>query len=53
MGAIIGGAGGMTTAGAKIFDYLQSSENNTAVRSFLDTVESLCNEVQKHRKMLP
>ena len=47
-GAIIGAAGGMTTAGAKTYDYKQSSENNTEVRSLIGTVESLCNKAQDH-----
>ena len=46
VGTGIGAAGGMTTAGAKYYDYQQSSNNNNAVRSLLDTVESLCKKAQ-------
>ena len=46
VGATIGVAGGVTAAGAKIFDYKQSANNNDAVKRFLNTVESLCREAQ-------
>ena len=52
VGAGIGAAGGMTTAGAKLYDYKQSSDNNKAVRSLLSSVESLCNKAQnQHRNV--
>ena len=50
VGAGIGTAGGMTTAGARIFDYMQSSDNNQAVRSLLNTVDSLCKKAQNQCK---
>ena len=45
-GAIVGAAGGMTTAGAKVFDHFQSEGNNTEVMSLVNTVESLCKKAQ-------
>ena len=52
VGATIGTAGGVTTAGAKIFDHVQSSDNNDAVKKLLDTVESLCLKAQDQYKKL-
>ena len=45
-GAMLAGAGGATTAGAKIFDYIQANKGNTRVKNLIEEVELLCKEAQ-------
>ena len=49
-GGGIGVAGTMTTTGARIFDYIQSSDNKEAVSLLLNTVQSLCEKAQNQCK---
>ena len=51
-GAVVGAAGGMTSAGAKVVDHMQSSSNNETVRKLLKTVESLCKRAQEQHSKI-
>ncbi|XP_065904344.1 uncharacterized protein [Dysidea avara] len=45
-GALLAGAGGVTTAGAKIFNYFQSNKGNNEVQKMVEEVKVLCKEAQ-------
>lgn len=45
-GAVLAAAGGATTAGAKVFDYVQANKGNTRVKKLIEEVELLCKEAQ-------
>jgi len=45
-GAVLTGAGGVTTAGAKVFNYFQSSKGNNEVKKIIEEVRVLCKEAQ-------
>jgi len=51
-GAILAGAGGMTTAGAKVFDYVQANKGNNKVKKMVEEVEILCKEAQSEYEEL-
>jgi len=51
-GAVLAGAGGMTTAGAKVFDYVQANKGNKKVKKMVEEVETLCNEAQSQYEEL-
>ena len=45
-GAVLTGAGGVTTAGAKVYDHVQANQGNTKVKELIEEVELLCKEAQ-------
>jgi len=51
-GAVLAGAGGMTTAGAKVFDYVQANKGNKKVKKMVEEVEILCKEAQSEYENL-
>ena len=51
-GAVLVGAGGATTAGAKVFDYMQANKGNTKVKKLVEEVEQLCKEAQSEYEEL-
>ena len=51
-GAVLAGAGGVTTAGAKVYDYMQANEGNTKVKKLVEEVEQLCKEAQSEYEEL-
>ncbi|XP_065904744.1 apolipoprotein L3-like [Dysidea avara] len=51
-GAVMAGAGGMTTAGAKVFDYVQANKGNNKVKKMVEEVEVLCKEAQSEYEEL-
>jgi len=51
-GAVLAGAGGATTAGAKVFDHVQAKKGNTKVKKLIEEVESLCKEAQSEYERL-
>ena len=51
-GAVLAGAGGATTAGAKVFDYIQANKGNTRVKKLIEEVELLCKEAQSEYEEL-
>ena len=51
-GAVLAGAGGVTTAGAKVFDYVQANKGNTRVKKLIEEVELLCKEAQSEYEEL-
>ena len=51
-GAVLAGAGGVTTAGAKVYDYMQANEGNTKVKKLVEEVEQLCKETQSEYEEL-
>lgn len=51
-GAVLAGAGGATTAGAKVFDYVQANKGNNKVKKLIEEVEVLCKEAQSEYEEL-
>ena len=51
-GAVLTGAGGVTTAGAKVYDHIQAKKGNTKVKELIEEVELLCKEAQSEYEEL-
>lgn len=51
-GAVLAGAGSATTAGAKVFDYVQANKGNAKVKKLIEEVELLCEEAQSEYEEL-
>ena len=51
-GAVLTGAGGITTAGANVFDYVQANQGNTKVKELIEEVELLCKDAQSEYEEL-
>ena len=51
-GAVLTGAGGVTAAGAKIYDRKQAKKGNTKVKEWIEEIELLCKEAQSEYEEL-
>ena len=45
-GAVLTGAGGVTVAGSKVYDHVQTKKGNAEVKEWIKGIELLCKEAQ-------